>query len=228
MKSIKRRPVFGKVLENDAVLAALDAIFGEGGWRRPTNPGGQILFTLPKPGPWVLPDRWHMDCGFESPTWPVFGVKLFGFFDTVEPCGGGTMLLPGVHRVVSRYRESLPPRTGGGMTNWRKFLRADPWLAALLDGASMPDGGRSLVGTAEEVDGVRVELMELTGEPGDVVIAHLHVYHAAAPNTATRPRQMVGKGVLAVGARGGSTDDDHEPGGSLDEMIGGGRSGRDA
>jgi len=195
MKKIKRRPVFD-VLDNEPVRAALDAIFGEGEWRRPTNQGGQILFTFPRPGPWVLPDGWHMDCGFERATWPVFAVKLFAFFDTVEPCGGGTMILPGVHRVVDRYRSRIPEGTGGGMVNWKRFMRHDPWLAALLEGESMADGGRSLVGTRHDVDGVPVEVMELTGDPGDVVITHLHVFHSAAPNTSTRPRQMIGKAVM--------------------------------
>ena len=200
MKKIKRRPVFD-VLDNNAVTGALDAIFGEGEWTRPSNPGGQILFNYPRPGPWVLPDAWHMDCGFESSTWPVFAVKAFAFFDTVEPCGGGTMLLPGVHQVVERYRESIPPGTGGGMVNWKRFMRHDPWLASLLDGASMGDGGRSLVGTTHDVDGIPVEVRELTGEPGDVVITHLHVFHSASPNVSSRPRHMIGKGVLRAGLR---------------------------
>jgi hypothetical protein len=200
MKKIKRRPVFD-ILDNQPVRHALDAIFGAGEWTRPTNPGGQILFTYPGPGPWVLPDGWHMDCGFESPTWPVFAVKAFAFFDNVDPCGGGTMVLPGSHRVVERYRETIPPGTGGGMVNWKRFLRHDPWLASLLDGASMADHGRSLVGTSHEVDGVPVAVHELTGEPGDVVITHLHVFHSASPNTSSRPRQMIGKGVFRAGLR---------------------------
>ena len=87
MKKIKRRPVFD-VLDNEPVWCALDAIFGLGGWNVPGNRGGQILFNYPRPGPWVLPDAWHIDCGFERATWPVFAVKAFAFFGTVEPCGG--------------------------------------------------------------------------------------------------------------------------------------------
>jgi hypothetical protein len=65
-----------------------------------------------------------MDCGFEQATWPVRSVKLFAFFGEVGPRGGGTMLLPGTHRLVDRYREGLPGH------------------------------GRPLVGAAGEIDGV--------------------------------------------------------------------------
>ncbi len=43
------------------------------------------------------------------------------------------------------------------------------------------------------MNGVPVEVRELTGKPGDVVVTHLHVYHAASPNVGTVPRQMLGK-----------------------------------
>ncbi|HET6874921.1 MAG TPA: hypothetical protein VFH70_09095, partial [Acidimicrobiales bacterium] len=109
-KGLRRSPQFDAVSSNDPVRAALDAIFGAGGWRHP-RPGAQILLTLPKAGPWVLPDAWHMDCGFERATWPVFAVKMFAFFGEVPPMGGGTVVLSGTHRLVERYRRELPPGT---------------------------------------------------------------------------------------------------------------------
>lgn len=195
-RGLKRSRVFDPLTNNTAVVNALDAIFGADGWE-PPSPGAQILVSFPKPGPWRLPDGWHMDCGFERPTWPLFAVKIFAFFGPVEPMGGGTMLLPGSHRVVERYRETIPPGTGGGKRNWRPFMRHDPWLAQLLDGDRLPDGGRSLIGQRYDVGGVPVDVVELTGQPGDVVITHLHVFHSPSPNTGDFPRQMLGKGVTA-------------------------------
>jgi hypothetical protein len=95
---------------------------------------------------------------------------------------------------------SLPPGTGAGMANWRRLLRAALFLAQLLNGRQMADGGRSLVGQTGDVNGVPVEVHELTGKPGDVVMAHLHVYHAASPNVGTIPRQMLGKTVYRTTA----------------------------
>jgi hypothetical protein len=191
-QALSRDPVFRPLVDNQAVSDALDVIFGAGGWRRP-RPGAQILFSLPEPDPWVLPDDWNMDCGFEHATWPVPAVKLFAFAGEVGPRGGGTMLLPGTHRLVDRYRQALPAPAGAGKENWRAFMRHHPWLARLLDGADLPGHGRPLVGEAVEIDGVPVQLVELTGSPGDVVITHLHVFHSRSPDTGSAPRLMLGK-----------------------------------
>jgi len=75
------------------VSDASDVIFGAGGWQRPRL-GAQILFSLPEPGPWVLPDGWHMDCGFEQATWPVRSVKLFAFLGEVGPRGAARCCCP--------------------------------------------------------------------------------------------------------------------------------------
>jgi hypothetical protein len=198
-QGLKRDPAFTPLADNQSVSDALDVIFGVRGWQRP-RAGAQILFSLPEPGPWMLPDAWHIDCGFEQATWPVRSVKLFAFFGEVSPRGGGTMLLPGTHRLVNRYREGLPTSSAGaGKENWRPFMRHHPWLARLLDGAGLPDHGRSLVGAAGEVDGVPVQVVELTGSPGDVVVTHLHVFHARSPNTGTVPRLMLGKEIHRAG-----------------------------
>lgn len=196
-KGLRRSAVFDPFVGNPAVNETLRVIFGDDGWT-PPKAGTQLLVTFPASGPWTMPDGWHIDCGFERPTWPAFAVKLFGFFDTVEPEGGGTMILPGSHRVVERYRETLPPGTGAGKENWQPFMRQDPWLAELMRGDSRPDHGRSLVGQRGEIDGVPVEVEEMTGEPGDVVLTHLHIFHSAAPNTTGRPRQMMGKEISAA------------------------------
>jgi ectoine hydroxylase-related dioxygenase (phytanoyl-CoA dioxygenase family) len=140
-----------------------------------------------------------MDCGFEQATWPLRSVKLFAFSGEVGPCGGGTMLLPGTHRLVDRYREGFPASVGAGKGNWLPFMRHHPWLARLLDGASLPGYGRPLVGTAAEIDGVPVRVVELTGSPGDVMITHSHVFHARSPNTGPAPRLMLGKEIRRAG-----------------------------
>lgn len=75
--------------------------------------------------------------------------------------------------------------------------RRDPPLGDLLAGARRPDLGRSIVGERYEIEGVPVDVVELRGAPGDVVITHIHVFHSGSPNTSDSPRQMLGKGVLA-------------------------------
>jgi ectoine hydroxylase-related dioxygenase (phytanoyl-CoA dioxygenase family) len=125
-------------------------------------------------------------------------VKVFTLVDEVGPCGGGTMLLPGVHHLVDRYRTTFDRPPAGGKANWQPFLRQHPPLGDLLRGATMADGGRSMVDRRLGVDGVDVEVVELRGEPGDVWITHLHVFHTASPNTSTAPRQMLANAIFAA------------------------------
>ena len=43
---------------------------------------------------------------------------------------------------------------------------------------------------SDVVDGVRLELVELTGVPGDAYLTDLRVLHSGAPNASVRPRMM--------------------------------------
>jgi ectoine hydroxylase-related dioxygenase (phytanoyl-CoA dioxygenase family) len=55
-----------------------------------------------------------------------------------------------------------------------------------------------MVGERYDIEGIPIEVVELTGRPGDVVVTHLHVFHCASPNTSDTPRQMLGKAVAAA------------------------------
>jgi hypothetical protein len=191
-KPLKGKAVFAPLVDNAAVEVALDAIFGPNGWRHPRAPGAQILLTMPTAGPWVLPAGWHMDCGYAQPTWPVFAVKLFAFFDEVEAEGGGTLLLSGSHRLVERYAKTLPSGTGGNGVTWGRFMKQDPWLNELRRGGTPEEPGRHLLDTEHEVDGIPLRAVELTGSPGDVIITHLHVFHTADARKRHRRRYGVG------------------------------------
>jgi ectoine hydroxylase-related dioxygenase (phytanoyl-CoA dioxygenase family) len=197
-KSLKRNSVFAPAYDNVAVHDALDGVFAKTGWAAP-NPGGQILMTFPAPEPWTLPhELWHMDCGFERPTWPTFAVKLFACMADIEPEGGATLAIAGSHRLVDRYTPTLEPtQRGGGKDKWNRFMRQDPWLAALRTPGDEPDRTQRMLGETHDADGIPVRVVEMTGEAGDVYLTHLHVFHCAAPNANSQPRMMLGKAIMA-------------------------------
>lgn len=204
-RGLDREPMLAAMAGSPMVHRALDAIFGAGGWKPPRR-GARILFTMPNEGPWTTVDQgWHMDRGFERPTWPVFAVTLFAFFGEVGPGGGGTLLLSGSHRVVERYRADFETPPPAGKQGLLSFMRANPPLEELLRGATKPElhSGPEVVGKRLDVDGIPVEVVELTGSPGDVVITHMHVFHSASANTSDTPRQMFRKAVDAAGAQTG-------------------------
>lgn len=198
LSALAGRSEFWPVLGNAAVQDALDVIFGSGGWHTPVKPSAQVLLTFPQPGPWVMPHGWHIDFGFDQPTWPVFAVKVFSFFGEVKPECGGTLVLEGSHRLVEQFAAGNPANADGGED---AFVPSYPWLEHLTRGGSTAEPLRELVGESHEVEGVRVGVVELTGSPGDVVITHMHVMHSPSPNAGDTPRQMLGLEVpRAVGS----------------------------
>jgi hypothetical protein len=192
LKAAKRDPVQARIL-TDRVRATLDDLLGAGTWAPPRD-WGRCLVTFPEPGPWRLPTRlWHWDnpCGphLDRPR----GVFVVSFVGPVAPRGGGTLLLAGSPRLLVEHErrtahEQLPV---SGARRWERFHRSHPWLRALtgLD-PSPPDRVAAFMDRETVVDGVPLRVVELTGEPGDMVFCHPAVVHCAAPNRGTRPRFM--------------------------------------
>lgn len=71
--------------ENPIVAAALDVVFGEGGWVSPSD-WGQPLVTFPKiNGTWLMPSSaWHFDHLYFHPG-EITGVNVFLLINDVEP-----------------------------------------------------------------------------------------------------------------------------------------------
>ena len=143
----------------------------------------QILFTPPDATEWEVPHKiWHVDVprlgDLGCP-----GVQAFAFLDRVDPGGGGTVVAAGSHRFVNdvgRVRSKDVKK---------RLRRADPWFETLL----RPDGldRRRFLDVATPCGDAELQVVELTGAPGDVWLTDLRVLHSLAPNTANRPRMMV-------------------------------------
>ncbi|MGH8981016.1 MAG: phytanoyl-CoA dioxygenase family protein [Acidimicrobiales bacterium] len=128
------------------------------GWWPVTFPG----FEDPPYG-----DDWHIEGGWfrhhvRSPEQAL--LNLF-CFSTVDPGGGGTLLVEGSHRLAARTLWEAEP--GGLETD-----DFDEPLNALLDATGWPG------------------VVEVVADEGDVVLAHPLLFHAANPNHGTRPRVM--------------------------------------
>lgn len=191
LKSLKGLDVFTPVVANRTLRDVLDQLLGPQRWKKPKR-GPRLLLTFPNPGRWVLPSGWHFGGSFVRDTTPIPWVQLWAFIDRVDPCGGGTLLLTGSHRLVEAYGRDLPDgyRPGNGV-NWSRFMEHYPQLDALRRGGTAEDPCREVLNERLDVDGVPVQAIELRGEPGDLFISHGHTFHAASPNTSRRPRLMM-------------------------------------
>jgi hypothetical protein len=162
------------LLDEPALIDAADALlegraFDRSIYRRP-----QVLVTLPNADEWKAPTGWHVDAP-RVESGQSMGVQMFTFLDVVEPGGGGTCVIAGSHRLLNDR---------GAMRN-RDIalgLREHKFFQEIYAGAPS-----SLRGMAGEVP---VELVELTGAPGDVWFMDLRILHTGAPNALARPRMM--------------------------------------
>ena len=109
------------------------------------------------------------------------------------PRGGGTLILSGSPGLLIEQERRLTARERhGSITALRdRFHRSHPWLLALTGQAPSPaDRIAAFMDRETLVDGVPLRVVELTGEPGDMVFCHPVMVHCAAQNRGARPRFM--------------------------------------
>ena len=152
-----KRPEIEALLEEPALLAAVDALLEGRRFDRNIFKRPQVLFTLPNIDVWRLPEGWHADgprlASGESP-----GVQLFACLDHVAPQGGGTMVVAGSHRLMN----------GEGRFLRARDLTAGPEARAVLPRAVRGPAERGRRLPKRQIGDVTVEVMEITGAPGDV------------------------------------------------------------
>ena len=148
-----------------------------------------LLMTLPGQSPmgpvtqWSIPRQaWHTDAPrVGGPGVP--GIIALGFLGQVLAGGGGTLFVAGSHRLLDAPGRELRSKA------FKKALRRKTYFNVLL-GQDSPERVQYLA-EAHRVDGVDLRVVELTGEPGDVVLADARLLHAPAPNAQSTPRLMV-------------------------------------
>ena len=192
LKAAKRDPGQAAIL-TETVRGAVDDLLGAGTWSPPRD-WGVTLATFPEPGGWELPTRlWHWDNPGEPHLDRTRGLFVVSFIGRVAPRSAGTLIVSGSPRLLlgQERRLSADQRRGLGSKPWERFGRSHPWLAALTGQGPSP-ANRSAAFMDEEtvVDGVPLRVVELTGEPGDMVFCHPVMLHCAAPNRGDWPRFM--------------------------------------
>ena len=189
LQKLLRDPTFMPI-GGPRTSAAIDDLLGHGRWNRPDH-WGEFLVTFPEPhGPWTMPTLWHTDADYQDSLRPLRGAMVFSFMNRVPPRHGGTLVIAGSHRFVHRFAAARLDLVGERSSVVRRALYAShPWLAALLADGGTPERYEHFHQEAD-VDGLPARVVELTGEPGDVVIAHPLIAHCISPNRGSQPRFM--------------------------------------
>ena len=161
-------------------------------WNRPTH-WGHPLVTFPNPDrTWAIPaSGWHVDSTRWSAEIECPGVVAFTFLKRVRSRGGGTLVMPGSHRITWQ----LCQRAGGFMrtSEMKAVLARDhAWFADLWrEPTTGADALHRYLHAGAVVEGTHVQLAELCGQPGDVVLMNQRLLHVAAPNVLDTPRMML-------------------------------------
>ena len=146
--------------------SAVDQLVGPGRWEMTKAMGWWPInfpgFDHPPHG-----DDWHIEGNwFRHHIWSPEQALLNLFcFSTVEPGGGGTLLVEGSHHLAARV-----------------LWEAEP---AGLDADDLDAPVKAMV---DRTGWERV--VEVVAEEGDVVLAHPLLFHSSNPNHGNRPRVM--------------------------------------
>jgi hypothetical protein len=166
----------------------LNDLIGDGRWTEPLN-WGQPLVRFPgPPARWDVPHQvWHLDLT-PDPKRPDLVGRIFVLLAEVRPQGGGTLVATGSHRIAA----AVTARRGAHVSSqeMRRALAAEhAWFGDLMSaGRPGEDRAARFMGAATQVNGVALQVAEMTGEPGDVFVMHPNALHAPSANVLDTPR----------------------------------------
>jgi hypothetical protein len=195
----KRDPIFGAVF-GEPLQRLADALLGEG-WAPLAGGFGNLLVSFPDAEHWHLPGRdgfWHSDLGGRfNLVDPLPSLRIFAIFGEVPPGGGGTLLVAGSDRMITRYVKAHPDveRTLMADVAWNRDI---PYLADLILSELPADPThdqhharrRRFMDTITDVDGIPAQVIEACGQPGDVYVCAPWTIHCKPPNASDRPRLL--------------------------------------
>lgn len=192
LKAAKRDPIQARILTGQ-VRGVFDDLLGKAAWSPPRD-WGRAIVTFPEPGAWQVPPRlWHWDNLCDLHIDQPRALFVVSFIGSVAPRSGGTLILSGSPRLLIQQERRIPAsqRGGSGTSLWERFHRSHPWLMALTGLAPSPaDRTAAFMAGETIVEDVPLRVVELTGEPGDMVFCHPVIVHCRAQNRGARPRFM--------------------------------------
>lgn len=150
----------------EKLRTAIDTLCGAGRWK-PVKGCGWWVVTFPgvNVGPWGAEGKWHVDGhGYKHTAQSrEVGLVLIFLFSDIVRNGGGTALAPGSHRTV-----------------------ADILLQAGNRGLFGPELSKK----AAQNHDTKENVVEITGQAGDVVLCHPFLLHARSKNLGSTIRFM--------------------------------------
>jgi hypothetical protein len=197
-QSLTRTGAFG-ALASPAVCQALDDLLGVEAWNVP-GAWGAPLVTFPDTARrWDVPSgQWHLDFVARGSPQQLPGIRVLALLVPIQPRGGSTLVVSGSHRLVELLIANDRAAEGHSAHVRDELSTVYPWLRALWSrGTATSDRERCLMTDGVTIDGVRLRVVELTGDAGDVFLMHPWTFHAPSPNCGSAPRMIVSHSVFS-------------------------------
>lgn len=189
---------------------AIEDLVGEGRWANRTVYGESdkkvgygwwpVNFSQGANKPWSVPTTgWHWD-GIHFRHYidsPEQGLLCLNLFSEIGKQGGGTLVAEGSHKVIAKFLSEQPDgiELEEGI---RALNKQHPWFSELTASNQKDDTTNNEQDRIEKFmenpyvdeDGIKLRVIETTGNPGDVILCHPFLYHAASQNHSGIPRFM--------------------------------------
>jgi hypothetical protein len=183
-----------------AVCDALDSLLGARNWERPER-WASLLVTFPESSEqWDVPHKvWHLDFPASRQTQELFAVRLFTCLAKLSPGGGGTVFVAGSHRLVRELVDTDGAVRLRSADARKALIRTHPWIKSLCSFDERVDRVRQFMKAGTVINGNEVRVVEMTGDPGDVLVTHPLMLHAPATNCGSDPRMVLSSTVYRKG-----------------------------
>jgi ectoine hydroxylase-related dioxygenase (phytanoyl-CoA dioxygenase family) len=164
-------------------------LIGRDRWAEPSSWGLPLVCFPQGAEAWNVPHQvWHFDLTPDPRLKGAMVGRLFVLLAPLAAQGGGTLVATGSHRIA----EAIAARRSGRLSSQdmrKQLVAASPWFRDLM---SPPAAGEDRIGrfmaSPTVVDGVPLQVEEITGEPGDVFLMHPHALHGLSSNVRDTPR----------------------------------------
>lgn len=183
---LRRELPWERITRSPRVRGALDDLLGRKKWSFGEHEG--LLVSPPESPrtPWTIArGDWHWDSGAAGPWTPSEGVWLWSILCPLPPRSGGTLLLEGSATLVGEFKAECEARsvwsTRERFQGWHPYLRR-------LYGLDASDDPLEFLSTTVDDAGRRLRVIEITGEPGDMVITQPGILHRVPQHHGDQPR----------------------------------------
>ena len=182
------------------VREALDDLLGHGNWEPPERWGSLLVVFPESREQWDVPHQaWHLDYPAARSLPGLFAVRIFSCLAKLPPGGGGTVFVAGSHRLVENLArdenverlKSADARSG--------LIRTCSWVKELCSRDSADTRVQRFMERSEFSGDVELRVIEMPGQPGDVLLTHPLLLHAPARNCASVPRIVLSSTIYRSG-----------------------------